>query len=77
MGTTLKHAKLCKAKGVLFVPEWQSAYYWSLLTPNGTVFYPFVYNNVLLDPYYINNSEVTSVFMGFAKFRALALLIQF
>ena len=77
VGATLKHAKICKAKGVLFLPEWQSAYYWPLLTPNGKVFYPFVQKYLVLDPYYINNSEIQSVFTGFAKFRALALLIEF
>ena len=36
LADTLKHAKLCLAKGVLLVPEWESAYYYPLLTSNGT-----------------------------------------
>ena len=32
IAATLKHAKLCKAKGVLMIPEWPSAYFWPLLT---------------------------------------------
>ena len=44
VGDTLKHARLCKATGVLFVPEWKSSYYWPLLTPLtlrtfGSIFY--------------------------------------
>ena len=77
IGAALKHLKLCTGRGVLMVPEWQSAYYWPLLTPDGKVFYPFVQDFLLLDPYYSNNSDVQSVFNGFAKFRSLALLIRF
>ena len=68
IGAALKHAKLCKAKGVLFVPEWQSAYFWPLLTPNGRVFYPYVKEYLVSDPYYINNSKMKSVFTDFARF---------
>ena len=77
IAATLKHAKLCQARGVLMVPEWPSAYYWPLLTPNGAHFYPFVRDYLVLDPYYSNNSESSSVFQGFASFRSLALLIDF
>ena len=31
IGKSLKHFQSCKAKGVLLVPEWRSAYYWPLL----------------------------------------------
>ena len=74
---TLKHAKLCNARGVLFVPEWPSAYFWPLLTPDGRQFYSFVTKFLSLDPYFLNNSKSTSVFTGFAKFRSLALLVEF
>ena len=77
IGEALKHAKICKAKGVLFVPEWKSAYYWPLITPNGHTFFNFVRDYVLSDPYYLNFCKTRSVFTGFAKFRALALLVQF
>ena len=30
--------KARKAKGVLFAPEWRSAYYWPLITDNGKYF---------------------------------------
>ena len=77
VGDTLKHAAFCKAKGVLFVPEWTSAYFWPLLTTNGKEFDTFIKDYRLLDPYFINHSNSPSVFNGFAKFRSLALLIQF
>ena len=73
----IKHLRLCKGRGVLLVPEWPSSYYWPLLTPNGKEFYAFVQDYVLLDPYYINNSTSKSVFNGFARFRTIALLLQF
>jgi len=74
----LKHFSLCKAKGVLFVPEWRSSYFWPLLTPNGRLFYEFVKDYIYLDPYFINNSKVeNSAFDGFAKFNSLALLVDF
>ena len=50
IGETLKHAKLCKAKGVLFVPEWKSAYYWPLLTSDGHHFESFVTRYAIVGP---------------------------
>ncbi len=41
IGSTLKHARICKASGILLVPEWTSAYFWPLLTPDGRKFYDF------------------------------------
>ena len=77
IAATLKHAKLCQGKGVLMIPEWPSAYFWPLLTENGTHFQHFVKDVLVLDPFYINNSESSSVFNGFVDFRSLALLIEF
>ena len=77
IGDTIKHAKLCLASGVLFVPEWPSAYFWPLLTPDGKNFYTFVRDVLVLDPYYVSKEEIDSVFTGFAPFRSLALLIRF
>lgn len=77
IGDTLKHAQLCRAKAVLFVPEWKSAYFWPLLTKDGNRFYSFVKQYRLLDPVYVNNSRSQSAFNGFADFRSLALLIEF
>ena len=77
VGDTLEHARICKAKGVLLVPLWKSAYYFCLLTDDGKRFHPFVKSFLLLDPYYYNNSGGRSVFSGFAHFHTLALLIDF
>jgi len=77
IGEALEHFRVCKAKGVLFVPEWKSSYYWPLLTPNGDCFYNFIKDILYLDPYFINNTHTESTpFQGFAKFRSLALLID-
>ena len=77
IGKALKHASFCKAKAVLFVPEWKSSYFWTLLTKNGVQFKYFVKHYLYLDPYYINNCGTESVFDGFAIFKAYALLIDF
>ena len=80
VGRALRHFKVCKATGVLCVPEWRSAYFWPLLIEgNGTVFKSFVKGYLLLDPYFLtfNKSVKTNVFNGFAKFRTLALLIDY
>ena len=77
VGDTLEHARICKAKGVLLVPLWKSAYYFCLLTDDGKRFHPFIKSFLLLDPYYYNNSGGHSVFSGFAHFQTLALLVDF
>jgi len=74
---TIKHLRTCKARGVLLVPEWQSAYFWPILTSDGKTFNSFVKTYLLLDPYYLNFCNCDSVFDGFAKFRSIALLIEF
>ena len=30
IGDAIKHARICKCKGILLVPEWHSAYFWPL-----------------------------------------------
>ena len=77
IGETIHHAKLCKSKGILLVPEWKSSYFWPLLTPDGEKFYAFVKEYRVLDPFFINENLERTVFTGFAKFRTLALLIDF
>ena len=74
---TLKHLELCKAVGVLFVPNWPSSYFWPLLTSDGQEFNSFIKDFICLDPDYINNSFSKSVFSGKAKFLAYALLVDF
>ena len=74
---TLKHARMCHASGVLLVPEWPSAYFWPLLTPNGKDFHTWVKEVLVLDPYFLCKSTSDSVFNGYAPFRTFALLIRF
>ena len=38
----LKHAEICKAKGTLVVPAWESGPFWPLICPNGLDFAKFV-----------------------------------
>ena len=77
IGRTLRHCALCKAIGVLLVPEWVSAYFWPLLTNDGKTFISNVKCFLLLDPFYHNNSGSVSVFQGFTKFRTYALYLDF
>lgn len=77
VGDVLNHLKLCNGRGVLLVPMWQSSYFWPLLTPNGIYFYEFVKDYLLLDPYFYNYTARKTVFEGFAKFKSLALLVEF
>ena len=32
VGKTIRHLQMCKGRGVLFVPLWESAYFWPMLT---------------------------------------------
>ena len=77
VGKTLRHAKYCKAKRVLFIPMWKSSYFWPLITPDGKHFEKFVKMFLLLDPFFFNYSEQQNVFDGFTNFNSLALLIDF
>ena len=38
----LKHAEICKAKGTLVVPAWESGPFWPLICPNGLDLAKFV-----------------------------------
>lgn len=38
----LYHARACKCKGTLIVPEWPSAVFWPLISPDGQVFADFI-----------------------------------
>ena len=77
IGATLKHMRLCRAKGVLLVPNWPSSYFWPLLSSDGETFNDFIKSYLLLDPYFINYAGCKSVFDGHAKFFTLALLLCF
>ena len=38
----IRHAEVCKAKGTLVVPYWESTPFWPVLCPDGSCFAPFV-----------------------------------
>ena len=73
---TINHARICHAKGVLLVPEWPSAYFWPIISPDGKHFADFVTRFLVLDPYYCSTCN-ESIFNGHTTFRTLALQLQF
>ena len=66
------HMRLCKARGVLFVPKWESSYFWPLLTKDEVLFLDFVIDFLLLDSFYVNYSQSRSTFEGFTNFLSVA-----
>ena len=72
---TLRHARLCSAKGILVIPQWPSSYFWTLLH-NGKSFESFITNYRILDPYFTSTAE-QSTFKGFKSFNTIAFLIDF
>lgn len=75
IGDVLKHFRICKARGTLLVPVWQSAYYWPLLYPDGLHFAKIVKSHLVVSPFYTSTCN-ESVFHGYKKFKALALEID-
>jgi len=54
IGKTIKHLKLCRPKGVLFVPVWKSSYLWPLLTRDCINFESSFKHLLVLDQFYVN-----------------------
>ena len=75
IGDTIKHAALCKAKGILMVPLWESSYFYPIIW-NGMSFRNFVKRFLVVNPSYYSSAD-KSVFKGRAEFKSLALLIDF
>ena len=73
---TIAHARICRAKGVLLIPEWPSAYYWPIISPDGKHFAEFVKNHLVLDPFFYSTCA-KSVFTGHTSYRTLALQLEF
>ena len=76
IGAVFRHMKLCQATGTIFVPLWESAYFWPLLYPNGCHLAGFVHDFTVIDPYY-TSSGGNKVFVGRPKFRTLASYCKF
>ena len=47
----IQHAKVCRAKGCMLIPAWESAYFWPLIVPDGLHLADFVHSWCWL-PYY-------------------------
>ena len=63
---------LCKAKEVLPVPVWLSAYFWSLIYPDGKVVAKFIKDFTSIEPF-CRTEVLGSTFSGYAKFKTLIL----
>jgi hypothetical protein len=83
----LKHMEICNAKGVVIVPEWQSAPFWPKICP-----YPLQFVSFVTGVYYLPQipdtfipgpgtlrmyQEKQSVFQGSPKFKVIALRVNF
>ena len=71
----IKHLRLCKARGILIVPQWPSSHFWPSLH-NGIGFEYFIKRVIITKPYYTSTCE-TSMFKGFMSFNTIAMLIDF
>jgi len=74
INSTINHLKLCKAKGILIIPEWPSSYFWPLLFQKDSK-QSFIKKVLYVNPYYTSNSS-NCIFQGLVSFRTLALLID-
>ena len=70
----INHLRLCRAKGIIIIPQWPSSHFWPIIH-NGLSFQDYIKKVLILRPYYISSSN--SVFNGLVKFNTLALLIDF
>ena len=75
IGNTLKHARRCYLKGILFIPLWESAYYYPMIH-DGYRFREFVKDHLILKPYFYSRAP-SSIFKGYVDFNCVALLIDF
>jgi hypothetical protein len=83
----VKHMKKCQAIGTVIVPEWPSAPFWPILSPNFGSFKVFIIDHVVLP----NSSDLCipgrgqclaykpdkRMFQGALPFRLLALRFDF
>lgn len=76
IGAVFRHMKLCKARGTIVVPVWESASFWPLLYPDGLHFPNFVKDFTVFTPYYTSKGG-NKVFVGRPKFRTIALFCVF
>ena len=76
VGDTLKHARLCKAAGVI-CSRVEIILLLAAADSKWEDLFPFVKHYALLDPYFTNQCGNTSVFTGYATFHSIAFLTDF
>lgn len=76
IGAVFRHMKICKAKGTIVVPVWESAYFWPLLYPGGYHLANFVRDFTVISPYYTSRGG-NKVFVGRPNFSTMALYCTF
>ena len=76
IGCVIRHLRICRAKGTLLIPVWQSAYFWPIIYPDGLHLSNFVKDFIVLRPFYISYCS-NNVFSGYVDFSTIALQIVF
>ena len=71
---TIRHLQLCKAKGILILPQWPPSHFCPVIH-NGTSYESFIKDVIILQPYYSSTCDY-SVFIGNVDFYTLALLVD-
>ena len=64
IGSVFKHMEICKCKGTVLLPLWESAFFWPLIYPD-------------VNPFYIAYNNNNSIFSGYVNFQTLALYVFF
>ena len=76
IGSCIRHLKICKGKGTLLIPIWESAYFWPLIYPEGKTLAFFIKHFMVIKPTF--QSPITDNVFGQGKsFDCLALKIEF
>ena len=76
----IQHARKCKARGTLLVPEWPSAPFWPILFPEKGQFAAFIFLVKVLTPdeFLICPGRLgSSLFRGTPNTNMLAIRLQF
>ena len=72
---TIRHAKACKARGILVTPHWTSSHCCTIIH-NGKHFKHFVKDFHIVQLYFTSTCQ-TSIFKGFTNFNTIAMLKDF
>ena len=75
IGDCITHLQICKAKGILIIPEWPSCYFWPKIF-NGFRFKSFIKHFYVFKPRFLSSSS-NNIFNDYANFNMLALYTDF